>query len=234
MNNISIIIPYRDRREHLDILVPVLRGKFPDSEIIVVEQDNKDKFQKACLLNFGFTYSTGDLVIFHDVDYVPRAGNRYYDETSHVYLPVRYVKFVYNDFTEKSIETIPQGYRYFITGVDDNFFGGVLTFKRSAFQYINGACPLYVGWGCEDEDLRNRALYYGLTITRDMYNQFYALDHDDNGRPVTDPDFRDNMSRVRNYTDYLHTGLSTQEGTGDFVEPEHPLVDKWIKIQSFT
>jgi len=43
----SIIIPYRNREEHLEIIVPTLQDFFKNEsyEIIVSEQDNSDKFQ---------------------------------------------------------------------------------------------------------------------------------------------------------------------------------------------
>jgi hypothetical protein len=154
------------------------------------------------------------------------------DETD-VFLPVKRVTFVYNNFKKKPIQEIPAGYRHFYNSVDDNFFGGVLVFSRKAFIEINGACPLYVGWGCEDADLYNRVVINKLRMARSMDNMFYALDHNDNGKTFDDEDFVKNTYLVSHSHLYLSEGLSTQQGMGDLVTSEHPLVDKWIKIQNF-
>ena len=51
----SIIISYRDREEHLSILLPQLKDIFLNKsyEIIIAEQDNNEKFQKNSLYNIG-------------------------------------------------------------------------------------------------------------------------------------------------------------------------------------
>ena len=69
----SIIICYRDREEHLHILRRRLLEVFPrdDCEIIVVEQEDDDKFLRGNLLNAGAQQSRGDILIFHDVDHYP-------------------------------------------------------------------------------------------------------------------------------------------------------------------
>ena len=70
----SIIITYRDREKHLSQLLPVLQKKFQDKdyEIIISEQDDDKKFRKNDLYNIAVRdYSNGDVLIFHDVDYVP-------------------------------------------------------------------------------------------------------------------------------------------------------------------
>ena len=69
----SIIIPYRNREDHLSILLPRLQDIFKnkDYEIIVSEQDDSDNFRIACVENIGFKFCTGDIIILHQVDYYP-------------------------------------------------------------------------------------------------------------------------------------------------------------------
>ena len=52
----SIIIPYRNREEHLQIMLPRLKEFFKDEsyEIIVSEQNDNDNFRIACVENVGF------------------------------------------------------------------------------------------------------------------------------------------------------------------------------------
>ena len=63
----AIIIPYRDRKEHLNILLQHL-SKY-DCDIYIFEQNNNNLFNRGQLfnsiLNVGKEY---DYLIFHDVD----------------------------------------------------------------------------------------------------------------------------------------------------------------------
>ena len=72
----SIIISYRDRERHLIKLLPRLHDIFRkgEYEIIVVEQDDDDKFQKNSLYNIAAKRANGELLVFHDVDYYPASG----------------------------------------------------------------------------------------------------------------------------------------------------------------
>jgi hypothetical protein len=69
----SIVIPYRDRQSQLEVLLPRLQTLFDGKnyEIIVSEQNDNDNFKIACVENVGFTYATGDTIIFHQVDWYP-------------------------------------------------------------------------------------------------------------------------------------------------------------------
>lgn len=68
----SIIIPYRDRAEHLAILAPRLAQLLPDAEILVIEQASPDAFNRGKLLNIGaLNVPAHSILIMHDVDMVP-------------------------------------------------------------------------------------------------------------------------------------------------------------------
>ena len=65
MTGYSIIIPYRDREKHLEIILPVLLERFKNEEyeIIVSEQNNNDNFQIACVENVGFKHAKYDTIV---------------------------------------------------------------------------------------------------------------------------------------------------------------------------
>jgi glycosyltransferase involved in cell wall biosynthesis len=67
----SIIIPYRNREPHLELLLPALQEKFADKdyEIIVSEQNDTDNFNLSNTQNIGAQLATGDVIILHQVDY---------------------------------------------------------------------------------------------------------------------------------------------------------------------
>ena len=86
----SIIIPYRNREEHLQVLLPVLIDKFSDEsfEIIVSEQNDTDNFRISCVQNIAYNHAKGDVLIFHQVDYVPS------EDVSYEYLISQYYPLV--------------------------------------------------------------------------------------------------------------------------------------------
>jgi len=66
----TFIIPYRNRKEHLQRLAPHL---LPIGEVVVIEQADNRPFNRGKLLNIGFAIAreTMDYCIFHDVDMIP-------------------------------------------------------------------------------------------------------------------------------------------------------------------
>ena len=76
MHKLGIIVPYRDRSEQLETfkeaMVSTLRNL--DYEIIIVEQEDDNDFNRGKLLNIGFIKATRlncDYVVFHDIDLIP-------------------------------------------------------------------------------------------------------------------------------------------------------------------
>ena len=73
---LAIIVPYRDREEHLARFVPHM-DKFLsdiDYKIFVIEQDNDKPFNRGWLLNVGYKIAEKqgyDSFCFHDVDMLP-------------------------------------------------------------------------------------------------------------------------------------------------------------------
>ena len=213
----SIIICYRDRIEHLDILSSRLRELFSGTsyEIIVIEQDDQDKFLRGNLLNVGAQEAKGDILIFHDVDHVLQAEDHFaYDppEGVDMWLPIKRVTYVNNDLEPLPMDKVPSGYRHFKDAVDDNFYGGVSVFRREAFFKINGFSSLYRGWGLEDADLRKRVKHYGLNVQRGN-GHFYALQHENSDPGIEDSDFQRNQQLFSRWGAFLHAGVNTQTQT---------------------
>ena len=79
---LSIIIPYRDRKNHLDEFIPYM-NKFlktniqNEFNIIVVEQANDNLFNRGSLINIGFDLEKNNCTYIapHDVDLLPEQSN---------------------------------------------------------------------------------------------------------------------------------------------------------------
>jgi predicted glycosyltransferase involved in capsule biosynthesis len=237
MNKYSIIISYRHRQNHLDINIPRLHKVFTDLnvdfEIIVVEQNDGNPFCRGQLFNEGAKVATGNILIFHDIDHYPTDGVNYINFNTDVFLPIAKVIYVDSNLNPKPTEAVPSGYRHFKDGVDANFFGGISIFKRDKFFEINGFSNVYVGWGLEDADLRERVLHYKLSAARDRDNTFLALDHPDSGVPPTDPHFQNNNQAFGMRFYLLKYGVNSQLATVEEATPPMKEITKWLKVTDF-
>ena len=140
---LGVIVPYRDREEHLAIfkkeITRFLSSRKIPFEIIVVNQDNAKLFNRGILLNIGFKYAEElgcDYVVFHDVDLIPRVADYSYPD-----YPVHLAGCIKDSETREEKETF------------DKYFGGVTMFNMDDFRKINGYSNKYWGWGFEDDDL---------------------------------------------------------------------------------
>lgn len=152
----SLIIPYRNRYEHLSILArhihPMLKKQNLDYRIIVVEQAGDTPFNRAILFNIGYQealkFDDYTCFVFHDVDLIPEDyRNDYGCSSSPRHLSVAVDKFNYR---------LPY----------PTIFGGAGSFTKHDFQLINGFSNQFWGWGGEDDDLYKRITAVGLTLTR--------------------------------------------------------------------
>lgn len=71
MNNISILVPYRNRENHLLEFVPRLKSHIPNCEIYVAEQADSKPFNRGKLLNALFIEFAPTFFVCHDVDLLP-------------------------------------------------------------------------------------------------------------------------------------------------------------------
>lgn len=167
---VAIIIPYRAREKHLQMLlhnlIPVLKQQLLNFRIFVIEQFGETTFNKGRLMNAGFTEAWGmgnfDCFIFHDVDLLPESDINTYTCGDHP----RHMSIAVDKF----------GYRLpYMTLV-----GGVFAIKPDQFLQVNGYSNLYWGWGAEDDDMAVRLRASRLTIERPPTNvgRYKMIKHD--------------------------------------------------------
>ena len=184
----SLIITYRDRKKHLSQLLPVLQKKFMnhDYEIIISEQDDKKKFRKNDLYNIAVReYATGDVLVFHDVDYVP------------------------DDSVTYEIKDQPE-----------------------MWEEIGGLNPLYVGWGLEDDDTRQRVRAWGYEWFRPEpeVGTFFVLPHDDNHPGIDDESYLKNVEIAKDFENKLKYGYKDSKGVVEKFETNNENLI-WLKIR---
>ena len=228
----SIIISYRNREEHLSILLPRLKEIFINTsyEIIIAEQDNDEKFQKNSLYNIATQKATGDLFIFHDVDYYPGNNVSYYTTSDIPLYPVRNLIFLNQEGTQRDFNDIPEGYRNFHQNVGDHS-GGVFVLHRELFYKMNGLNPYYKGWGKEDDDTRNRLRLLGYNWKRNEEGVFYGLYHVHNYPEHDDVDFINNHILLSQLENNLHLGYKNVSADLEEFKTDNNI--KWLKIKNF-
>ena len=154
--NVAIIVPYRNRSEQLVVFLrhlhPFLRKQELHYRIYIVNQADKNKFNRAMLFNVGYTEALKDFpwdcFIFHDVDLLPEDDRNLYscpDNPRHMSVAVD--KFKYK---------LPY----------KQIFGGVAAIRTDQFKRLNGFSNLFWGWGGEDDDMSKRIHYRKLKIIR--------------------------------------------------------------------
>jgi len=145
---LAIIIPYRDRPEHLAEFIPAVRAHLAiawrSADLFIVEQCDEKPFNRGKLCNVGFNLLAPVYthVVFHDVDMLPETAD--YSECEAVAQLVRTAS------------------QFGPAGAPVDFFGGVTMFTKEAFAQVNGFNNNYWGWGCEDDDLLLRCRHHGL------------------------------------------------------------------------
>ena len=149
---IAIVVPYRDREEHLARLVPHLVTFFErDSlaraipyEIHIAEQAPGRPFNRGAIKNAGFAlaHANADCVVFHDVDYLP-----IWADYSRVTGPTSLIAWGVQEAVDDEPVQSP---------------GCVLSIPVEDFVRVNGYSNDYWAWGFEDVDLQARLRLAGL------------------------------------------------------------------------
>jgi len=150
---LGICIPYRNRKEHIEELIPRLTKHLNKMEIphkfYVGHQVDDRLFNRGAMKNIAayHAFEDGcDYIAWHDVDMVPHDDNcdySYPDEFP-VHIATKLSKYGYK-----------LGY--------EQYFGGIILFTKDQVLKTNGYSNDYWDWGQEDDDLFWRAYYEGLT-----------------------------------------------------------------------
>lgn len=194
MSTLAVIVPYRDRAEHLTEFLQAFAthalmhpDKVPSHGAIkIIEQAPGGEFNRGMIKNIGYALSgVFDHICFHDVDYCPIRAD--YRPPS----PGFWVHVAYKA-AERVID--PRGLDL---SHDERFTGGVVIFGRKEFDRVNGYSNSYWGWGAEDVDLRNRCTMGGLALDR-RRGRFHLLPHDNEGYDLRDGSFTESTALIKN------------------------------------
>lgn len=149
-----ILIPYRNREEHLKYFIensyPILKKILKKVQIIIVEQTSDKLFNRGKLLNIGFHEYKNEAEYFftHDVDLNPTIDT--------------VKKFYTKNVKDNEIMGIYTS--------ACNTLGGIIKFKKEAYIKTNGFPNEIWGWGTEDKALQNRAEFKDINISKNILN----------------------------------------------------------------
>lgn len=196
---LAIVIPYRDREEHLKRTIPHLvtffeRDRFAKAipyEIHIAEQADSRPFNRGAMKNAGFVLAqrNADYVVFHDVDYLP----------------------IWADYSR-----VPGPTSLITWGVEgrgsepSNTPGCVVALPVDDFVRINGYSNDYWGWGFEDVDLQQRIARRGLRWGK-RDGTFTPLPHAHHG---VSPDGKQTVETHSTRATYLAKGAQGDVGFG--------------------
>jgi len=158
---LSIVIPYRDRGNALNQIIPSLHEyvskQVSNYEILVMEQDNNKPFNKGLLNNVGVTQNQADYYCFHDVDLLPIISDYSYPAMpSHISSHCSQFNYV---------------------NIPDKIMGGVILFNKNDYLKVNGYSNEYNGWGKEDDDLYERCIKENLIPYKHPTGRFFSVPH---------------------------------------------------------
>jgi hypothetical protein len=154
-HKLGICIPYRNRKEHLEKLVPHLSKHLTeqgiDHKFYVGHQVDDKLFNRGAMKNIAaeFAFKDGcDYVAWHDVDMLTHEDGDYsYPTDNPTHIATKLSKYNYG-----------LGY--------DQYFGGVVLFTKEQVEKTNGYSNDYWDWGQEDDDLFWRCYFEGYTTGR--------------------------------------------------------------------
>lgn len=169
---LSVIVPYRDREEHLREFSPEICNQLKmqgiDFHLMIIEQEFGKPFNRGMLQNIGVKESGSDREYYclHDVDMLP--GEVDYRNCS---LPLRPFNYIIGASRFNDVEGSDGR-------VSPHYFGGVSLIDREQFFRVNGFSNDYWHWGAEDDDLFFRLLLAGLVPVYDPGGKFSSLYHE--------------------------------------------------------
>jgi hypothetical protein len=163
-DDIAIIIPYRNREEHLEKLKEHFKNT--NFDIYIIDQCDTQRFNRGILLNIGYYLAKNNkqaknykYYIFHDVDSLPdeKLLKQYcYSGENIIHYASPFLDYKYSH---------------------PNFLGGVLGMTSEIFEKMNGFPNRIYGWGGEDDMLYNRIAVNNYKVYRPKEGKYILLDH---------------------------------------------------------
>jgi hypothetical protein len=210
----NFIIPYRNRKEHLDEFIrrftDMLKDKDIDAQFYIIHQMNPKEFNRGALNNIGFLEVSktrlDGLFIFHDVDTYPVYwGSIQYD-------------------------TKPGEIRHPV-GEKNHNLGTICCFWKNEFEKVNGF-PNYWGWGIEDITLLYRAKKQNIII-----DESNNVDLNDS-KKVFNPKHYKNIQKEYEYanknTELHHNEMKTGNNTNGISNIEYEVLSSFELAPRFT
>lgn len=149
----TLIVPYRDRAQHLENFIPAIQTYLPDAQIVVVEQVKGKDFNRGKLINIGFLETKAAYFCAHDVDMLPMNVD---------YSP----SYGITQLASSAIQL--QGY-----------LGGVTMFDRQTFENIGGYHNDFFHRAEDNELMFN--LHRLRVFPKDRHGTFINLPHERTG-----------------------------------------------------
>jgi len=158
-HKLGICIPYRNRKEHVERLIPhltkYLTEKGIDHKFYVGHQIDDKLFNRGSMKNIAAHYAFEDgcdYIAWHDVDMLAEDKDGLicdysYPEENPTHIATKLSKYNYG-----------LGY--------DQYFGGVVLFTKEQAEKTNGYSNDYWDWGQEDDDLFWRCYFENYTTGR--------------------------------------------------------------------
>jgi hypothetical protein len=151
-HKLGVCIPYRNRKEHVERLIPHLSKLLTEQGInhtfYVGHQVDDKLFNRGAMKNIAAHYAFEDgcdYIAWHDVDMLSTEDGDYsYPEETPIHIATKLSKYNYG-----------LGY--------DQYFGGVVLFNKEHAYITNGYSNEYWDWGQEDDDLFWRCYFEGYT-----------------------------------------------------------------------
>ncbi|KAL3853273.1 hypothetical protein ACJMK2_016827 [Sinanodonta woodiana] len=171
----AVIIPYRDREDHLDILTRhlhnILQRQQLEYQIFAIEMALPTQFNRGILANIGVLIAkeTGDFSCFiiHDVDALMMNDKNLYrcgSQPRHLVTGSTKYRSGNNEY----------GLPY------DSYMSGVIALTDSQYTKANGFSNVYFGWGGEDDDFNIRVQRANMKFERPEKDIgiYLAIPHD--------------------------------------------------------
>ena len=214
MSKLGIIVPYRNRRVHLNHFTTAIKNYFNNSkidyELIIVQQADKKAFNRGSLLNIGVRKAKElkcTYVALHDIDMLPKDVD---------YSEVRVPTHLATNFISENKEMKRI--------VFDEYFGGVTMFPINDYYHINGYSNKYWGWGYEDDDLlwrcKENFFDFNKKLIPTISHSSAALKFNGHTSKVTIP----KPSKLKNYTFFCSFNPDEIECNEGFASDEYNIV----------